>query len=109
MTVFQFGENWSRFASQIDKKNVEAAVINLERLLPELSQFESRQGRKPSFLDIGCGSGIHAVAATLLGANVQAFDIDEISVRTTNNLFDKLGLKMTPPAFEASILEVPIF
>lgn len=36
-----------------------------------------------SFLDIGCGSGIHALAAHLLGADVLAVDVDPDSCKAT--------------------------
>ena len=41
-------------------------------------------------LDIGCGSGLHSLAALLLGAaSVTAIDIDENSVSTTQALLTK--------------------
>src|SRR5207245_4088758 len=42
-----------------------------------------------SFLDIGCGSGLHVLAAARLGASpIVAVDIDPLSVETTRNLLD---------------------
>ena len=45
-----------------------------------------------TFLDIGCGSGVHALAALSLSArSVTAIDIDENSVATTQDLLAKLA------------------
>jgi 2-polyprenyl-6-hydroxyphenyl methylase/3-demethylubiquinone-9 3-methyltransferase len=76
---FQFGENWSSYSKLIDDDAVAQAVSGLSRLLP--------QGLDPagrSFLDIGSGSGIHAVAASRLGFfPILAVDYDPNSVVTT--------------------------
>ena len=45
--------------------------------------MDSLEGK--TFLDIGCGFGIHSLPALLLGAkSVHAVDIDPDSVATTN-------------------------
>jgi 2-polyprenyl-6-hydroxyphenyl methylase/3-demethylubiquinone-9 3-methyltransferase len=47
-----------------------------------------------SFLDIGCGSGLHSLAALKMGAaRVLAIDVDPTSVKTTHNLIEKFKLK----------------
>jgi len=45
-----------------------------------------------TFVDIGCGSGIHSSAATELGADVTAIDIDPSSVGTTKAILERFGL-----------------
>src|SRR4029434_7889078 len=82
-THFEFGENWEAYAKTIDQSRIDSAVVGLQRLFPD------GIGGK-TFLDIGCGSGLHALAALQMGAaSVAAVDIDEISVRTTQALLAK--------------------
>jgi len=74
---FAFGENWSSYADTIDETRLAEAEKGLVRLLGD----DSLVGK--SFLDIGCGSGLHDVAALRLGAaRVVAIDIDPVSVKT---------------------------
>nr|WP_166181093.1 class I SAM-dependent methyltransferase [Altererythrobacter segetis] len=75
-THFEFGENWTQFLHYVDEGAIEEAARGLLKLLPR----ERIEGS--SFLDIGCGSGIHSLAAVQLGAKeVVAIDIDPKSVR----------------------------
>ena len=72
---FAFGKNWLDYASKIDESRIAQAIADLQRL----SGRESFEGI--SFLDIGCGSGLHALAATRMGAaRVLGVDIDSDSV-----------------------------
>jgi 2-polyprenyl-6-hydroxyphenyl methylase/3-demethylubiquinone-9 3-methyltransferase len=74
---FEFGRNWSEFAQGLRPEAVEQAVAGLRRLAPD----GALAGR--DVLDIGCGSGLHAVAALRLGAaSVTAIDLDPESVAT---------------------------
>src|SRR5581483_10216342 len=78
-THFPFGENWARFAENIDESRIAEAARALRRLLGDTL-------RGARFLDVGCGSGIHAVAALRLGVKcVSAIDLDPRSVATTRN------------------------
>jgi ribosomal protein L11 methylase PrmA len=46
-----------------------------------------------NFLDIGCGSGLHSLAALRLGAkHVRALDIDADSVATTRLMLERYTL-----------------
>ncbi|HEY5048123.1 MAG TPA: class I SAM-dependent methyltransferase [Rhizomicrobium sp.] len=75
---FAFGENWKSFTHLLDDKRIEEAENGLRRLFPN---DELRGAR---FLDIGCGSGLSALAALRLGAaSVDAVDIDPASVAAT--------------------------
>jgi len=75
---FAFGENWASYAGGIDDERVNQAVAGLQALLGP----DALVGKR--FLDIGSGSGLHALAALRLGASgVCAFDIDADSVATT--------------------------
>lgn len=69
--------------------------------LEELVQF-AEQGKPASFLDVGCGSGILAIAAARLGFYpVSAFDLDPTAVRTCrenlelNQVEDRVRLSLS--------------
>lgn len=82
---FAFGENWKSFSATIDEGKIDSAMGNLSRLLGR----ESLSGLL--FLDIGCGSGIHSLAALRLGARkVVALDIDPVCGNTQSRSF-KMG------------------
>lgn len=84
-THFEFGENWRDYAKSIDQKRIDAAIEGLRKLFPD-----GLSGK--TFLDIGCGSGLHALAALSMGASsVTALDIDENSVATTRDLLMRLA------------------
>ena len=77
---FEFGENWRSYSKTIDQKRIDWAIEGVRKLFPS-----GLVGR--TFLDIGCGSGLHSFAALSLGAtSVLAIDIDEHSVSTTRAL-----------------------
>lgn len=78
---FAFGENWASYAKHIGPEQIAEAERSLRRLLAD----ESLTGKR--LLDIGCGSGLHSLAALRLGAReVLAVDIDEKSVATTRGV-----------------------
>lgn len=75
---FAFGRNWSDFIEQ--KLNDDVIRQSMDHMAGVLRQ-PSLAGK--TFLDIGCGSGIHSLAALRLGAErVVAFDYDQNSVDT---------------------------
>ena len=83
---FAFGDNWASYAKLVGEKQIESARQGLLKLLPEAS-FKGR-----SFLDIGCGSGLHAVAAARLGVrSILAIDLDPNSVATAEALLATHG------------------
>lgn len=80
-THFAFGQNWSDYADKIREDQIIEARSALLRLLGN----EVLAGKR--FLDIGCGSGLHSLAALQLGAaEVVATDIDPDSVNTTERV-----------------------
>ncbi|HEV8331068.1 MAG TPA: class I SAM-dependent methyltransferase [Steroidobacteraceae bacterium] len=81
---FAFGENWSRFATQLDESRIQTAVESLRSMLG----VQDLKGR--SFLDIGCGSGLFSLAARQLGARVLSFDYDPASVATAQRLRESI-------------------
>lgn len=74
---FRFGANWAKFVEELD----EARVVSAEAALRASLGVTSLEGRR--FLDAGCGSGLHSLAARRLGADVVSFDFDAQSVATT--------------------------
>lgn len=79
-THFAFGKNWRDYADTITEEEIAQAVIGLQRL----SGRQRLDGL--SFLDIGCGSGLHALAAVRMGAaRVVGVDIDQESVAASRH------------------------
>jgi 2-polyprenyl-3-methyl-5-hydroxy-6-metoxy-1,4-benzoquinol methylase len=95
---FAFGKNWASYADLIDEPQIEAAKEALLKLIP------AEEFRERSMLDIGCGSGLHALAATRLGVSrLLAIDIDADSVATSIAVFT--GRNITTP-WKAEVMSV---
>ncbi len=78
---FKFGENWRSFVDTLSERSIEEAERGLTRLFPN----GELQGHR--FLDVGCGSGLHMLAAQRLGAaEVVGIDLDGVSVQTAQAL-----------------------
>ncbi len=98
---FAFGENWASYARGIGSKQIADAESGLRRLLGD----EPLTGKR--FLDIGCGSGLHALAALRLGASeVVAVDIDPASVATTRAVLAKHAPDARHDVRHASVFEL---
>jgi 2-polyprenyl-6-hydroxyphenyl methylase/3-demethylubiquinone-9 3-methyltransferase len=83
---FHFGENWKSYASMVDEHRIAGAVAGLQQLVPA----DQMAGKR--FLDIGCGSGLHMLAALRLGAaSVTGFDIDPNSVAASQSLLQRFA------------------
>ena len=84
---FGFGRNWADFIdAHFSEERIQEAQDHLLRFL-ELPDLRGK-----TFLDIGCGSGLHSLAAIRAGAaRVQSFDYDPDSVRTTQKLREFAG------------------
>lgn len=84
---YGFGRNWSEF---VDAHFSEERIREAQRHLLRFLRLEDLQGK--TFLDIGCGSGIHSLAALRAGAaRIRSFDFDADSVRTTSRLREFAG------------------
>ncbi len=84
---YGFGKNWDDW----EKKHFseERLAIARRHLLGFLRR---RDLNGSSFLDIGCGSGLHSMAAYRAGARpVVSFDYDPIAVETTERLWRRAG------------------
>jgi len=83
---FAFGKNWLDYSRKIDETKIAQAMADLRRLSGR-ERFDNL-----SFLDIGCGSGLHSLAAIRLGATrVVGVDIDIDSVTASRNTLAKFA------------------
>lgn len=83
---FAFGKNWASYAEKVTDAEIEEAEKALSRLLGGARLDGQR------FLDIGCGSGLHSLAALRLGAKeVMAVDLDPDSVSTTQAMLTRFA------------------
>ena len=98
---FEFGKNWSSYSGLIDEEKVAEAIRGLERL----AGAGGLVGK--SFLDVGCGSGLHSLAALKLGAaRVMGVDLDPHSVATTREVLSKLAPPQTWDVREQSVFAI---
>jgi len=96
-THFAFGQNWAEYSLKVGEAEIVEAELGLRKLLKD------EEIANKSFLDIGCGSGLHALAALRLGVRrVVALDIDKDSVVTTRQM---LGRHAPPEAAESWCVE----
>lgn len=98
---FRFGENWADFAGTLGSAQIDAAVAVLARILPA----ELLRGQR--VLDIGCGSGLSAVAALRLGAaEVTAIDLDPVSVATAKAVLGRFSADAKWSVATASVFDL---
>jgi len=98
---FKFGENWRSYSRLIDEPRLAQATEDLRRLVGG-----DLAGR--SFLDIGCGSGLHSAAALRLGARaLTAVDLDPDSVATTREVLGRLAAGRDWTVERRSVFELP--
>jgi len=96
---FEFGRNWQEYSALVD----EARVAEAKRRLASMLGTNDLAGR--SFLDVGCGSGLHSLAALGMGAGrVVAIDLDPRSVATTAALLERFA-----PGHGAVVKEMSAF
>jgi len=99
--AFAFGRNWEEFAAS--SLNEERILIAQKHLL-EFLELPDLRGRY--FLDVGCGSGIHSLAAFRAGAKkILSFDVDPDSVRVTEKLKESCSNPASWQVLRGSILD----
>lgn len=78
---FEFGENWQSFLASIQDDQIQQAYA-------AMIEFIGIENLKDcTFLDIGCGSGLHSLAAVMAGASrVLSIDYDPFSVKSSQEL-----------------------
>jgi SAM-dependent methyltransferase len=100
---FAFGKNWENF---VDTHFSEERVRIAQQHLLGFLRFPDLTGRR--MLDIGCGSGLHSLAA--IRANVKellSFDYDANSVATTRKLHALSGRPNHWRVEQGSVLDKP--
>jgi len=99
---FGFGRNWERYLKEHFSE--ERVQISKDHLLKFL-KMENLNGK--SFLDIGCGSGLHSLAALRAGAaRIVSFDYDPHSVLATQMLRKHAGNLENWRVMQGSILDI---
>src|SRR6266850_7774144 len=99
--TFAFGKNWEEFIAQHFSE--ERAAIASRHLLSFLRVSDLR-GR--TFLDVGCGSGLHSLAAVRAGASrVVSFDVDSDSVAATARVREASGAPAHWTVLQGSVLD----
>lgn len=79
---YGFGKNWAEF---VDARLSDEVINESRHHLAAMLKTDDLHGRV--FVDIGCGSGIHSLAALRMGAErVVSFDYDRDSVNTTQRV-----------------------
>lgn len=91
--TFSFGKNWQHFIqTNFSEERIGIARQHL------LGFLEMQELQDKYFLDIGCGSGIHSLAAFKAQAKrIVSFDVDPDSVATTKKIHELYG---SPPNWE---------
>ncbi|WP_336080160.1 class I SAM-dependent methyltransferase [Thalassospira sp. CH_XMU1448-2] len=98
---FGFGKNWAEF---VERRFSEEVIAEAKAHLAETLRVENLKGQ--TFLDIGCGSGIHSLAALQLGAEkVLSFDYDLDSVTTTKKIREMSGSPSNWEVMQGSVLD----
>lgn len=98
---FGFGQNWADF---IEHNFTEERIEIARKHLLEVLKLDDLKGK--TFLDIGCGSGLHSLGAFRSGAEkVISFDYDVNSVSTTKKLRDFAGKPDNWDVMQGSVLD----
>ncbi len=98
---FAFGKNWTEY---VQKHMSNDAVASARQALLALVRLPSLDGLR--VLDIGCGSGIHSLAAHQAGAaEVVSFDYDMDSVNISRTLHRQAGSPANWTVEQGSVLD----
>src|SRR5436190_12394886 len=98
---YAFGKNWAEF---IEKKFSQSVVDDSRQHLAQFIRLETLKDL--SFVDIGCGSGLHSLAAYQMQAGrVFSFDYDSDSVETTKKIHEYAGAPPNWGIEQGSVLD----
>lgn len=100
-TRFEFGANWSNFIDRsFSQERVDISRLHLLQFVGK----DSLEGMR--FLDIGCGSGLHSLAALQAGAkSIISFDYDAQSVAAARQLHRLTGAPAHWQIAQGSVLD----
>jgi len=100
--TFSFGKNWASFMrANFSEERVNISIQHLLNFL-ELNNLSEKY-----FLDIGCGSGLHSLAALRANAKrIVSLDVDPYSVETTKKVREMYGSPSQWEVFHGSILDM---
>ncbi len=100
-TRFEFGKNWHNYV----KRNFSQDKVEIsKRHILEFMRRETLRGL--TFLDIGCGSGLHSLAALQAGArSVYGFDFDMESIAAARFIKEQAGSPDNWSVEQGSILD----
>ena len=98
---FEFGKNWHEFIT----KNYGPQKVEISK--HHMLDFMGKKNLDGlTFLDIGCGSGLHSVAALQAGAaQVHSFDYDANSVEASNYVRSLTGNSSVWTVEQGSVLD----
>ncbi|HLO78546.1 MAG TPA: class I SAM-dependent methyltransferase [Magnetospirillum sp.] len=98
---FGFGANWARY---LDEHFSEERAEIARKWLLEFCGLPDLHGL--SFIDIGCGSGLHSLGAWRSGVkSLLSFDYDPLSVASTQSLHQQQGAPENWQVRQGSILD----
>lgn len=98
---YGFGKNWAEF---IDQRLSDETIESSREHMAAMLRCNSLAGK--TFLDIGCGSGIHSLAALRLGAErIVSFDSDQDSVDTTKRVREFASSPANWDVMQGSVLD----
>jgi 2-polyprenyl-6-hydroxyphenyl methylase/3-demethylubiquinone-9 3-methyltransferase len=99
---FGFGKNWKQY---VEKNFSEERVQISKNIMLKFLRMDDLKGKR--FLDVGCGSGLHSLAALRSGAaRVVGFDFDPNSVSATRLLKEYAGNPQNWEVMQGSILDL---
>ena len=92
--AFDFGKNWEKYSGSITSEQLQTAQKSL-------NDFLGPEGlRNKSFLDIGCGSGIFSISASLRGSKrVVGTDINDRCVEVSRKNTERFVTGGARPEF----------
>lgn len=98
---FEFGKNWHHYI----EKNFSTERVNVSK--QHMLSFLQRDNLNDiTFLDIGCGSGLHSLAALQSGAKkIYGLDYDINSVKATQFIRNKVGEPSNWSVEQGSVLD----
>jgi Ribosomal protein L11 methylase len=98
---FEFGKNWLDF---IEKNYSQDKVETSKKHMLKFMGRDNLDGL--TFLDIGCGSGLHSIAALKAGASsAHGFDYDRNSVTATRYVQKQAGNPVSWTVEQGSVLD----